>query len=145
MPVTDVRRERHAAGAPTDPTSPRRFVTVWAAAVTVVLGLLSTGTTALTIALWSTDPAYTQTNPVVDLAFFALGGILITVGLASQIRSRQVAGCSRRSSRCSLWRWQGCSEAASNRSSAQCCCSWRRRLWSCCIRRAGSCLPRGEW
>lgn len=92
MPVTDVRPGRHAARAPTDPTPPRRFLTVWAAALTAVLGLLFTGTTALTIALWSTDPAYTQTNPVVDLAFFALGGILVTVGFASQIRARQIAG-----------------------------------------------------
>ncbi|HEX6255975.1 MAG TPA: hypothetical protein VFZ70_09210 [Euzebyales bacterium] len=91
MPVTDVRRGRLAERAPTE-VPPPRFPTVWAAALTAVLGLLFTGTTALTIALWSTDPAYTQTNPVVDLAFFALGGILITAGFASQIRSRQIAG-----------------------------------------------------
>jgi hypothetical protein len=68
------------------------FVVVWAAALTVLLGLLFTGMTALTIALWATDAAYTLTNPVVDLAFFALGGILVTAGLASQFRGGQVAG-----------------------------------------------------
>ena len=96
MPVTDVSRGRHGLHAERAPTAgrtrPSRFATVWAAAVTVVLGLVFAGTTALTLALWATDPAYSQTNPVVDLAFFALGGILITVGFASQIRPRQLAG-----------------------------------------------------
>ena len=45
-----------------------------------------------TIALWSTEADYEHTNPVVDLAFFALGGILITVGVASQVRGGHVAG-----------------------------------------------------
>lgn len=68
------------------------LVTVWAALLTLLLGLLFTGMTALTLSLWATDPAYTQTNPVVDLAFFALGGILVTTGLASQVRGGHVAG-----------------------------------------------------
>ena len=96
MPATDVSRGRHGLHAERAPTAgrtrPSRFATVWAAALTVVLGLVFAGMTALTLALWVTDPAYTQTNPVVDLAFFALGGILITVGFASQIRARQLAG-----------------------------------------------------
>lgn len=65
---------------------------MWATALTVLLGLLFAGITALTLAMWATDPTYTQTNPVVDLGFFTLGGILVTVGFASQIRARQVAG-----------------------------------------------------
>jgi hypothetical protein len=31
------------------------------------------GLTALTLALWGTDPNHVETNPMVDLAFFALG------------------------------------------------------------------------
>lgn len=68
------------------------FVTAWATALTVLLGLTFAGTTALTIAMWATDPNYTHTNPVVDLAFLALGGILVTVGVASQVRGGHVAG-----------------------------------------------------
>lgn len=79
MAITDVRR-RH------------RLRTAWAATLTVLVGALFAGTTVLTITVWTNDPAYTQTNPVVDLAFFALGGILITVGFGSQIRSSQTAG-----------------------------------------------------
>jgi hypothetical protein len=66
---------------------------VWAATLTLLLGLLFTGLTVLTVALWATDPAYVETNPVVDLAFFALGGVLVTGGFASQItRQPSVAG-----------------------------------------------------
>jgi hypothetical protein len=68
------------------------FVAVWAAAWTVLLGLLFTGTTALTVGLWATDPTFVHTNPVLDLAFFALGAILITAGLASQVAGDDVAG-----------------------------------------------------
>ena len=68
------------------------LVAVWAAALTLLLGPLFTGMTALTLSLWATDPAYTQTNPVVDLAFFALGGILLTTGFASQVRGGQIPG-----------------------------------------------------
>jgi predicted nucleotidyltransferase len=62
----------------------------WATVLTVLLGLLFVGVTALTIALWATDPAYVETNPVVDLAFFALGGILVTAGVGSQVRGGHV-------------------------------------------------------
>lgn len=61
------------------------FVVVWTATLTAVLGLLFTSVTALTVAVWLTDPGYAETTPVVDLGFFALGGIL-TIGLASQLR-----------------------------------------------------------
>jgi hypothetical protein len=70
-----------------------RCRTAWATTLTCLLGLLFTGLTAVTVTLWATDPTYTQTNPVVDLSFFAVGGILITVGFASQIgRTPRVAG-----------------------------------------------------
>lgn len=80
-----------------EPPSGRRplrgtFVAAWAATLAVLLGLTFAGTTAVTIALWATDADYALTNPVVDLAFFALGGILITVGIASQVRGAHVAG-----------------------------------------------------
>jgi hypothetical protein len=66
---------------------------VWAATLTILLGVLFTGLTVLTVALWATDPAYVETNPVVDLAFFALGGVLVTGGFASQLTRRpSVAG-----------------------------------------------------
>jgi hypothetical protein len=85
------------SGADVALTSGRRrwrptFVGAWAAVLTALLGLLFVGMTALTIALWATDPAYTYTNPVVDLAFLALGGVLVTVGIASQVRGGHVAG-----------------------------------------------------
>jgi hypothetical protein len=66
---------------------------VWAATLTLLLGVLFTGLTVLTVALWASDPAYVATSPVVDLAFFALGGVLVTGGFASQIARRpSVAG-----------------------------------------------------
>jgi hypothetical protein len=68
------------------------FRTVWAAALTGLLGLLFTVLTATTVTLWATDASYSHTNPVVDLAFFALGGILVTAGFAVQIRTPSVAG-----------------------------------------------------
>jgi hypothetical protein len=68
------------------------FTAVWAAALTVLLGLTFTGTTVVTIALWATDDGYLLTNPVVDMAFFALGGLMITVGVATQVRGARVVG-----------------------------------------------------
>jgi hypothetical protein len=67
------------------------FRAVWAAALTGLFALLFTGLTVLTVTLWATDPTYTQTNPVVDLAFFALG-IVIAAGFASQTRIPTIAG-----------------------------------------------------
>jgi hypothetical protein len=69
-----------------------RCRTAWAATLTGLLGVVFTGLTAVTVLLWATDPTYTQTNPVVDLAFFAVGGILVTTGFASQIRRPGIAG-----------------------------------------------------
>jgi hypothetical protein len=84
-----------AAPAPFAPAARRakhgRLRAVWAAVLALLLGLLFTGLTAVTITLWATDPTYAETNPVVDLAFFALG-TMAAAGFASQIRGRHVAG-----------------------------------------------------
>jgi peptidoglycan/LPS O-acetylase OafA/YrhL len=94
MPTTETRHHRPPRSS-TVRARPRRdrVRVVWAATLTILLGVLFTGLTALTVALWATDPAYVETNPVVDLAFFALGGVLVTGGFASQITRRPpVAG-----------------------------------------------------
>jgi hypothetical protein len=70
-----------------------RWVVAWAWTLTVLSGALFASVTVLTLALWATDPGYSETGPVVDLAFFALGGILVTVGIASQaVSGAHVAG-----------------------------------------------------
>jgi len=82
-------------GQPTTATrgrARRRWVVVWATTLAVLCGVLFVTVTALTLTLWATDPDYSETGPVVDLAFFALGGLLVTVGIASQIRDARVAG-----------------------------------------------------
>ncbi len=67
--------------------------TVLAWALSLCLGLVFAGTTTLTVetGLAGTNNA---TNPVTDLGFFALGGLVITVGVALQLREpeRHVAG-----------------------------------------------------
>jgi hypothetical protein len=93
MPTTDVRHDQRRPPADVPARSWRaQFRTVWAATLTGLLGLLFVGLTAVTLALWATDPTYTQSNPVVDLSFLALGGVLLTTGLASQIRTPSIAG-----------------------------------------------------
>lgn len=47
---------------------------------------LFVGVTVLTLSLWVTDPQYTDTTPVSDLSFFALGAI-IGLGFISQLRT----------------------------------------------------------
>jgi hypothetical protein len=84
--------KQHASRQPTAEAHPSRLRAWWAAVLAVALGLLFTATTSLTIMVWLRDTTTTETNPVVDVAFFALGGVLIAGGLASQIRGRQVAG-----------------------------------------------------
>jgi hypothetical protein len=66
---------------------------VWAAVWSIVVVVTFLGVTVLTLALWLTDPGYTETTPVGDLGFFALGAI-IALGLASQRRraEQRVAG-----------------------------------------------------
>jgi hypothetical protein len=90
MAATDARPagRGHARGR----SARARLFRVWAWMLSVLLGVLFTSVTALTVTLWATDPGYTETDPVLDLAFFALGGILVTGGIASQIRRPRPAG-----------------------------------------------------
>lgn len=62
--------------------------------MSIVLGLTFVIVTTLTIGIWLTDPTYSETNPVVDLGFFALGAVLIGSGFAVQLRAptRNLAG-----------------------------------------------------
>jgi hypothetical protein len=93
MPTTAARRPQRQRPSVAQSRSWRdRCRTVWAATFTGLLAVLFTGLTAVTLTLWATDLTYTQTNPVVDLSFFALGGVLITVGVASQLRTPSIAG-----------------------------------------------------
>jgi hypothetical protein len=93
MPTTETRNNRLTPSRVRARPRRDRVRVVWAATLTILLGVLFTGLTALTVALWATDPAYVETSPVVDLAFFALGGVLVTGGFASQIARRPpVAG-----------------------------------------------------
>ncbi|MHB1132411.1 MAG: hypothetical protein ACYC4L_08495 [Chloroflexota bacterium] len=66
---------------------------VWAAILSLAFGLLFVGVTALTIGLWFANQNR-DTTPVTDLGFFALGGVIITTGLAAQLRApeRRIAG-----------------------------------------------------
>jgi hypothetical protein len=88
---------RAAAAVKAELVAPRpqlrhgRLRAAWAAVGAVLLGLLFTGLTVATVALWAIDPAYTHTNPVVDLAFLGLG-MMVAVGFASQVRTPSVAG-----------------------------------------------------
>ena len=63
----------------------QRAFTAWAVVLTLTIGLLFVATTLLTLGVWFIDPTVAETNPVVDLGFFALGGLLIGGGLASQL------------------------------------------------------------
>jgi hypothetical protein len=93
MPTIDAQRHQRRPPSLAQTRSWRhRCRSVWAATLTGLLGLLFVGLTAVTLILWATDPTYTQTNPVVDLSFFALGGVLISTGFASQIRTPSIAG-----------------------------------------------------
>lgn len=66
---------------------PRRTFRLWAAMWSITASTLFLAVTALTLILWATDPGYTETTPVTDLGFFALGAA-IAVGFASQLRAR---------------------------------------------------------
>lgn len=55
--------------------------------MSLVLGLTFVIVTTLTIGIWVTDQSYTETNPVVDLGFFALGALVIGSGFAVQLRA----------------------------------------------------------
>ncbi len=70
-----------------------RLLRSWALAWSALLVPLFLGVTALTVALWATDPQYTETTPVTDLTFLVLGA-MIAVGFVSQVRRRspRIAG-----------------------------------------------------
>jgi hypothetical protein len=74
----------------TDPSTRRKTVgagfVVWARIWSVIFAVLFVAVTALTLGLWLTDPEYTETTPVSDLSFFALGAV-IGLGFVSQLRT----------------------------------------------------------
>ncbi|MFK5636107.1 MULTISPECIES: hypothetical protein [unclassified Ornithinimicrobium] len=78
------------ASTGTDRAPRRRARVVWAALWTALVWPLFVAVTALTTSLWVVDPNYTETTPVSDLGFFALGA-MIGAGFASQIRRRPPA------------------------------------------------------
>jgi hypothetical protein len=65
----------------------------WAAVWSTLVGFTFLAVTVLTLAVWFAEPGSTETNPVVDLSFFALGAI-VAVGLASQFSraEQRIAG-----------------------------------------------------
>jgi hypothetical protein len=65
----------------------------WAAILALLLGSTFAGVTVLTIGLWLAN-RNSDTTPVTDLGFFALGAVIITTGLAVQLRvpERRIAG-----------------------------------------------------
>ena len=74
--------------------STRRGFTAVMVVLTALVVVLFTATTGLTLGMWLADPAYEETNPVVDLGFFALGTVLVGGGLVTQLRApeRHLAG-----------------------------------------------------
>ena len=66
---------------------------VWAAILALLVGITFVGVTILTIGMWLANQN-ADTNPVVDLGFFALGAIIVAVGFAVQLRAaeRRIAG-----------------------------------------------------
>ena len=86
MATKGVSARARAAADPSAGSRPRRVAfTAWAAVLTIIVGLMFVGTTLLTLGVWLADPSAAETNPVVDLGFFALGGLLVGSGLASQL------------------------------------------------------------
>ncbi|MHB0856530.1 MAG: hypothetical protein ACYC5M_03050 [Anaerolineae bacterium] len=65
----------------------------WAAILSLLFGIVFIGVTALTIGMWLAGQN-AATTPVGDLSFFALGAVLIGVGLAAQLKApeRHIAG-----------------------------------------------------
>ncbi|MCL3861582.1 hypothetical protein [Actinotalea sp. K2] len=68
----------------------RRARVAWAALWTILVVPLFVAVTVLTVRLWVVDPDYTETTPVGDLGFFALGA-MIGAGFASQLRRQPPA------------------------------------------------------
>ena len=83
-----------APSAPQTTRSRSGAFAAWVTTLSVLLCAVFIGVTALTVGMWLTDPSYDETNPVLDLGFFALGAVLIGGGFVSQLRApeRHVAG-----------------------------------------------------
>ena len=83
-----------ARSAPQTMGARRVAFAVWVTILSLLVGIVFVGVTALTVGIWIADPSYTETNPVVDLGFFALGAVLIGAGFVSQLRApdRYLAG-----------------------------------------------------
>ncbi len=64
------------------------------AILSLFFGAVFIGITALTVGMWLADPGYDETNPVLDLGFFALGTVLAGTGFITQLRApeRHTAG-----------------------------------------------------
>ena len=71
-------------------TRRRRARLVWAWLWSGLLGIVFVAVTVLTMSLWVVDPDYTETTPVSDLSFFALGAMM-TAGFASQSKGHPPA------------------------------------------------------
>jgi hypothetical protein len=76
------------AGVRRDVRRPIRVL--WAALWSVLIWPLFVGVTVLTLTMWVVNPDYTETTPVGDLSFFALGA-MIGAGFASQVRRQPPA------------------------------------------------------
>lgn len=66
---------------------------VWAAILSLLFGITFAGVTVLTIGLWFAGQN-SDTSPVVDLGFFALGAVIIATGFVVQLRrpERKISG-----------------------------------------------------
>ena len=89
-PSPDTKQQSLHGQRPAPATSrargPRRAFRLWAALWSIIVSTLFLSVTALTLALWATDPDYAETTPVTDLGFFALGAVIAT-GFLSQPRA----------------------------------------------------------
>jgi hypothetical protein len=75
-----------AHGQGTQTPRQRRAFTAWMAVLAILVGVLFAAVTLLTLAVWI-GGGRSETNPVVDLAFFGLGGVLVAGGLVTQVRA----------------------------------------------------------
>jgi hypothetical protein len=94
VPPTVLSISSPAEGPSVAPARPRRAFTLWVTILALLIGTLFVTTLALGLAMWLADPSYEETSPVVDLGFFALGGVIVGSGLVAQLRGpeRHIAG-----------------------------------------------------
>lgn len=94
MPPTVLPTPSPAEGPSVAPARPRRAFTTWVTIVALLIGTLFVTALVLGLGTWLANPSYEETNPVVDLGFFALGGVIIGGGLVAQLRGpeRHIAG-----------------------------------------------------